>query len=39
MEEQVKFLKKVWLLAGVANFNEGKKYSTFVVLYCTKALR
>lgn len=35
MEEQVKFLKKVWLLTGVANFNEGKKYS-FILYQSTE---
>lgn len=35
-EEQVKFLKKVWLLAGVETFNEGKKYSTFIFYQSTQ---
>lgn len=38
-EEQVKFLKKVWLLAGVESFNKNKKHSIFIDLYSTKALR
>lgn len=38
-EEQVKFLKQVWLLPGVESFNKDKKYSIFIDLYSTKAPR
>lgn len=37
--KKVKFLKKVWPLAGIEALNEGEKYSTFIDLYCAKALR
>lgn len=36
-EEQVKFVQKLCLLAGVKSFNESKKY--FSDFYFTKALR